>query len=147
MSGTYSGTLLAYCGEQETNDFGTHVCEGNNTPEAVVLTISETAGVVTLTGSANNQPISMPGNAIGAGFLVGGAGPFAGSGVGPDAGSQPVTGQLVGTYDPVANSFRVYGLVRLQNETIQNGLPVDQEFIGVLSSGSDPSAGVKKRSK
>jgi hypothetical protein len=147
LAGTYSGALLAYCGVQETNDFGTHVCEGNNTPETVVLAISETNGAVTLTGSANNQPISMTGTAIGASFLVAGAGPFAGSGVGPDAGSQPVTGQLVGTYDPVANSFRVYGLVRLQNETIQNGLPVDQEFIGVLNAGSDPSAGVKKRSK
>jgi hypothetical protein len=144
LAGTYSGTLLAYCDVQESNDFGTHVCEGNNTPETVVLAISETNGAVSLTGSANNQPISMGGTAIGASFLVTGAGPFAGSGVGPDAASQPASAQLVGTYDPVANSFRVYSLVRLQNEGIQNGLPVDQEFIGVLNAGSDPSAGVKK---
>lgn len=130
---------------QETNDFGTHVCENNNTPEAVVLAISETtAGGLTMTGSANNMPITLTGNAIGAGFLVPGIGPFAGSGVGPDAGSQPPSAQLVGTYDPVANSFRVYSVVRLANEGLQNGLPVDEEFIGTLTVGTGPTAGIKK---
>src|SRR5262249_4400219 len=47
LGGTYSGTLLAYCDVQETNNFGTHVCEGNNTPEPVVLTISDTNGAIT----------------------------------------------------------------------------------------------------
>jgi hypothetical protein len=136
FSGTYSGTLLAYCGEATQNNFGSHVCVNNNTPEAVVLSISETNGAVTLTGSSNNAPITFGGNAVGGAFSVAGVGPFNGNGVG----APPVTGPaetgatLIGIYDPVANNFRVYSFVPLF-EPIMNGSPTDEEFIGILGPG------------
>jgi hypothetical protein len=136
FAGTYSGTLLAYCGEATQNDFGSHVCDNNNTPEAVVLAASETNGAVTLTGSSNNMPIIFSGNAVGGAFSVAGVGPFNGNG----AGAPPVTGPaetgatLIGIYDPVANNFRVYSFVPLF-EPIMNGSPTDEEFIGILGPG------------
>lgn len=134
FSGTYAGTLLTYCGETVSTNFNTHTCNNNNTPEPVVLNITEDNETVLVTGSSNNMPIQTSGTHIGGAFMIAGFGDFAGGGPGN---TQQEGSQLIGIYDPVANNFRIYSWVDLHLGT-QQGLPVDEEFIGILHAGSAP---------
>ena len=99
-----------------------------------MLNITENNGTVLVTGSSNNFPVQTSGTHIGGAFMIAGCGDFAGGGPGNP---QQEGSQLIGVYDLVANNFRVYSWVDL-NLGIQQGLPVDEEFIGILHAGSTP---------